>query len=66
MENFIFVQCSWNPLEIFAEKLHHSITVNQYLRHNFGNEKCKSFDVACLVYFSSPNVSTDTTIIVKN
>ena len=43
-----------------------SISVNQCLRHNLGyKQKIIQFIRRNQVYFSSSNVSTDTTVIVK-
>ena len=41
------------------------ISVNQYLRHNLGYKKIQVIR-RNQVYFSSSNVSTETTVIVKD
>ena len=42
------------------------ISVNQYLRHNLGYKQKIQVIRRNQVYFSSSNVSTDTTVIVKD
>ena len=43
-----------------------SISVNQYLRHNLGCKQKIQVIQRNQVYYSSSNVSTDTTVIVKD
>ena len=43
-----------------------TISVNQYLRHNLGYKQKMQAIRRNQVYFSSSNVSTDTTVIVKD
>ena len=51
---------------ILANALTPSISVNQYLRHNLGYKQ-KIQAIRCnQAYFSSSNVSTDATVIVKD
>ena len=43
-----------------------SISVNQYLHHNLGHKQKIQVIRRNQVYFSSSNISTDTTVIVKD
>ena len=48
------------------EKTKEISIVNQYLRHNSGSKQKIQVIWRNQVYFSSSNVSTDTTVIVKD
>ena len=53
--------------DMYKVKLTTCISVNQCLRHNLGyKQKIIQFIRSNQVYFSSSNVSTDTTVIVKD